>query len=114
LPRSLMFEGFYSDVWISVFNLSGSPIVVFVMFAIHGICALFLLVGYYTRIATILCWIFTISIQNRFYFLAFSGDWEYRNLLLFSIALPLGEFYSIDSLFSSYEPNHFTEENEKR
>lgn len=112
-PRSLMYEGFYSEVWASIFVLSGSPVVVFVMFALHAICACFLLVGYRTRIATVLCWIFTISIQNRCYFISFSGDWEYRDLLLFSIALPLGQHFSIDALLES-PPKISNQEKEKK
>lgn len=56
-----------------------------------------LLIGYKTRFAIILTWLFQISVQNRNPLILSSGDVLLRVLLFWSIFLPIGDYYSIDS-----------------
>lgn len=57
------------------------------------------LLGFKTKKSNFLCWIFLISIHNRNILILNSGDDLLRLLLFWSLFLPLGNKYSIDSIF---------------
>jgi hypothetical protein len=59
----------------------------------------FMAVGYKTRLMTFLNYLFVCSLQNRNYIVCHSGDTVHRVMLFWSIFLPLGEVFSIDSAF---------------
>ncbi|CCQ58896.1 MULTISPECIES: HTTM domain-containing protein [Crocosphaera] len=71
------------------------------LFIIAFILCLCLLVGYRTRLAVIAVWALNISLQNRNPALIFAGDDVLRAMLFWSMFLPLGCSYSIDSAFNS-------------
>ncbi len=84
----------------SVFSLSGDAFVQTVLFGVAGLFALAMLCGCLTRIATIVSWVMLVSIQVRCPVILNGGDVLFRELLLWSIFLPLGRCWSVDSLFS--------------
>ena len=109
LPRSVLVD-LLSDSSFSLHMANGSATFQAVMFIIAGLIALCLLLGWKTRLMTVLSWIFLISIQNR-NVLVLSGEDNLILLLTFwSIFLPLGARYSIDAALdpqNDEKPNAF-------
>ena len=98
LPRADLIAYFANPFWISVHMISGNIFFQGMLFIIAGIFAFALLVGYKTRLATIVSWFFLISIHSRNPFILQGGDILFRMILFWAMFLPLGKKYSIDSL----------------
>lgn len=97
LPRFALLEKF-SDKWfISIHTLSGQWQIEAILFSFTAVCAFGLLIGYRTRLCTFLVWFLTISLQNRNPMVLQGGDVLLRELLFWSLFLPLGVRASIDS-----------------
>jgi len=64
-----------------------------------------LLVGYRTRWCMILLWVLEVSIQNRNGIILQGGDVYLRILMFWSMFLPLGDRYSLDSKHSTSSAN---------
>ncbi len=88
--------GWQPGYW-SFHALSGNEGFTWALFALHFLFAISLLVGYKTRLATILVWVFTISLHNRNLFILQSGDDLLRLTLFWGIFLPWGNALSFDS-----------------
>ncbi|WP_049929202.1 HTTM domain-containing protein [Halopiger goleimassiliensis] len=95
LPLEALFAD-YSSVY-SLHALSGEAWVQALLFLVAGVFALALLVGYRTRIATIVSWLLLLSLHVRNPMILHGGDVLLRMLLFWSIFLPLGERWSIDA-----------------
>lgn len=54
------------------------------------------IVGYKTKISTIILWLLVVSLHNRNYLILHSGDALIRIMLFWSIFLPLGKQFSMD------------------
>lgn len=67
------------------------------LFCIASVAAVMLLVGWQTRIATIVSWLLLCSLHSRNEFLNNGGDDLFRALLLWSMFLPLGKKWSLDA-----------------
>ena len=66
LPASTLFDIYGSRVYASIHVIaSGSLTAEALVFALHAIAAIALLVGYRTRLATVLCWYLSVSLQFR-------------------------------------------------
>jgi hypothetical protein len=93
----------------SINNLNGSTEFQILVIFIALIIALLFLAGYKTRLMTILAWIFVVSIQNRNFIILQGGDDYIRLLLFWSIFLPLGAKFSVDSLMTDikYKTNQY-------
>lgn len=71
------------------------------IFVVAFIFATALLVGFATRLATIGCWILTVSIHIRgSIMLVNGGDILLTQMLFWSMFLPLGKHWSLDSILS--------------
>ena len=68
-----------------------------VLFVLHGFFTLCMLVGYRTKMATILVWILTVSLQNRNMSINSGADDLLRLVLFWSMFLPLNRHWSWDS-----------------
>ncbi len=98
LPRSALLSEFLHSDWIfSIHLLSGKEHFQALLFAIAGIFALGMAIGYRTRFCVIASWIFLISIQSRNPMVLQGGDGVFRLLVFWAMFLPLGERWSIDS-----------------
>lgn len=97
LPRSVLYQWCYNPWFTSIHTLSGSYQLQVGLFIIAAIAALFLLVGWQTRIFTIISWFMLMSLQNRNPLIGQGGDDLLRMALFWAIFLPWGRFYSIDS-----------------
>lgn len=101
LPREFFFK---YNLWywkVSFHLLTGSAFGQALLFGIAGFFALLLLVGYRTRIVTMVSWVFLISLHVRNPLILNSGDLLLGMLLLLSIFLPLGARYSFDSALNT-------------
>lgn len=97
LPRKVLIEELLHPWYWSVHLISGAPSFQALLFIIAFAFALALLFGYHTRLAIIATWLLNISLQNRNPALIFAGDDVLRAILFWSIFLPLGANYSVDS-----------------
>ena len=98
LPRAPLVSQFLNKWHISIHLISGKVEVQAILFIIAGIFALLLLIGYKTRLATIVSWFFLISLHSRNPMVLQGGDVLFRMLLFFAMFIPLGAVYSLDSL----------------
>lgn len=98
LPRDLLNSGILEHWIISFHSISGLWEVQLILFILAGLFAFALLIGYYTRIASILSWIFLISLQARNPLVLQGGDTVLRLLAFWAIFLPLEGCWSLDSL----------------
>ena len=89
-------ESWRSLSW-SLYWLSDSVIFVQTLFATAAIAALFLIVGKWTRLATIISWVLLVSLHARNPLITTSGDNLFRMMLFWSMFLPLGARWSFDS-----------------
>lgn len=88
--------GWKQGFW-SFHALSGSTSFELMLFALHGLFALSLLLGYKTKWSTVLVWLFTVSLHNRNVFILQAGDDVLRLILFWGIFLPWNACYSIDT-----------------
>lgn len=80
----------------SLLYISGAPWVIHALFAVLFVAALCLIIGYRTRIATVVCWLLVISVTNR-NLMVLQGDDDLSCVLLFwAMFLPLGARFSFD------------------
>ena len=102
LPRSALLGelGYFQP---SIHLLSGSGFLQGLLFLAAGLIALALLVGYRTRLATILSWIFLISLQNRNPMVHYGGDMLLMLLVFWGMFLPLGARFSVDAALSPHD-----------
>lgn len=98
LPLSALFNFSWNPYFFSFHTTSGLWQVQAIFFALAAIFAFSLLLGYKTRWVTVLCWVFTLSVQNRNPMILQGGDDLVRMLLFWGIFLPWGSFYSLDAL----------------
>lgn len=101
LPRSVLLDKFISPLHFSIHLISGSYTSQVILFLINALFALFLLVGYRARLMSLLCWFFFTSLQVRNPAIHAGGDDVLRLVLFWSMFVPLGACYSIDSALNS-------------
>ena len=103
LPRTVDIEQLLNPANFSLHLMSGSVFFEGLLFFCAAFFLILLFVGYRTRLATFVSWIFLISLQNRNPIILQGGDIFVRALLFWALFLPLGARFSIDS-FSSKNP----------
>ena len=103
MPVSLARE-LSPDYAVSVFFISGSPTVTLALFGIHLLVGVALLLGYHTRIAAVLAFLFVVSLDHRVPMATSYADILFRNLLFWGMFLPLGRRFSLDAIRSEETP----------
>ncbi|WP_328764066.1 HTTM domain-containing protein [Haloarcula salinisoli] len=97
LPRSVLATLYPGYGAVSLHALSGGLVVQLALFALAGVAALALLVGYRTRLATVVSLVLLVSLQLRNPLVLNSGDVLLRRLLFWAAFLPLGSRWAVDS-----------------
>jgi len=97
LPREALWK-YFSSWNLTFHSMSGSWQIEAILFAIALVFAILLLLGYKTRFATIVCWIFLISVQNRNPVVCYGGDSVLRMLLFWGMFLPWGARFAFDTV----------------
>lgn len=85
----------------SLYRLGDSPVWIYTLFGLHLLVALLLLLGWYTKTATVLTWMLFLCLLHGNPALAHKGDLLLTALLFWSLFVPAGERYSVDSLLRS-------------
>ncbi len=112
LSRSRNFHFYYTDDGVvtqelaqwwtsdafSIFYYTSNSSLIALLFAIHGLVALQLIVGYKTRLATIVSFLFVISLDHHNPLVLSYADTLFRLLFFWAIFLPLGERWSVDAV----------------
>lgn len=97
LPRVPLISQFMRPSLVCLHLLSGLPVIVGLLFALHALLALCLLVGWRSRTMAALLWFSTYSIHVRNPMVLQGGDDLLRLMLFWSLFLPLGARFSIDA-----------------
>ncbi len=103
VPQSLTLAAPPVDVP-SVYFVSTEPWVTAALFSIHGLLACLLLVGYRTRLTTVLVAVFVVSLDLRNPLVLSYADTLFMWLLFWALFLPLGERWSIDAVHADRKP----------
>ena len=101
--RILQMNNSFNINYVSLHMISGSVYVQAFLFLIALFFALLLLVGFNTKLASIISWFLMLSLHIRTPVLSNGGDELLRLLLFWSMFLPLGTCYSIDSALNPRE-----------
>jgi hypothetical protein len=98
LPTNVIktYYPFY-QYYFSIHNFIESTTLLHILFWTHFICALILLIGWNTRLFTIINFVLILSLHHRNPVILQGGDDLLRITLFYMIFLPWGSFYSIDS-----------------
>jgi hypothetical protein len=95
LPRQVLLE--YLDPWLwSVALSNGTPFFQGLLFTLAAAAAVGLLLGYRTRLMTVVVWLLMLSLHWRNPAIGYSADGLLRLLLFWSLFLPLGAVWSLD------------------
>ena len=99
-PRSL--AATYTNIFfVSLHMISGRKEIIALLFLLAFIFAVAMLVGYRTKLTTFISWFLYISLINRNPLIVEIGDYILKLGLFFSMFLPLGACYSIDSALNN-------------
>ncbi len=95
-PRKAFIELWENSTTWTLHTASGQLWFQILIFLVHGFFALWLLVGYRTKVAAIVLWILTVSLHNRNMIINSAADDLLRVVLFWSIFLPLDRYWSWD------------------
>lgn len=107
MPLSMIHEYVWNEYFISFHAISGKWWVQFTLFMVSAFCALMLLIGYRTRLFTVLSWLMMVSLHNRAELILQGGDDLLRTVLFWCMFIPWGAKYSCDSLLKETENESF-------
>eukprot|EP01102_Stenamoeba_stenopodia_P006848 TRINITY_DN1914_c0_g1_i1.p1 TRINITY_DN1914_c0_g1~~TRINITY_DN1914_c0_g1_i1.p1 ORF type:complete len:648 (-),score=135.27 TRINITY_DN1914_c0_g1_i1:109-2052(-) len=105
ISRKTMLENFAPWYDFSFHMWNGGLLFQQFLFFIHALLCFGFILGWHTTLCNIGLYFFTRSIQDRLLIVLHSGDDVHRILLFWSIFLPMGACYSLDSGFSTYMTN---------
>ncbi|MFT5434904.1 MAG: hypothetical protein ACI9OJ_005620 [Myxococcota bacterium] len=97
LPRHTYTQLFANKYVMSFHMMSGQAYVQYILLGIQAVFATAMLVGYRTRIATVLAWVFLISLHGRNPYILQGGDILFRMFFFWAMFLPTGATWSVDS-----------------
>lgn len=99
VPRTAHLEQFawLLEMPISLHLAGGSVWSQGLLLSIQAVAALSMLVGYRTRVATLVVWVLVTSLQLRNLYIGLGADALIRMLLLWGVFLPLGARWSVDA-----------------
>lgn len=95
-PRQAFLDLWEKNTTWTIHTASGTLWFQVLIFSIHAFFALWLLVGYRTKIAIIIIWLLTVSLHNRNMLINSSADDLLRVVIFWSIFLPLDRYWSWD------------------
>lgn len=108
MPRSLLFKAF-PDPWrFSIYLLSGTTTFTVILFVLQAFLALLLLIGWRTRWVLFFSWFMMVSLHVRNPMINDSGDQLLRLLLFWSLFLPLGASFSVDSALNTRSKSSYS------
>ena len=103
VPRSLAIAVTRDNAF-SFYHLTTDPTAIAALFVVQALIAIQLIVGYRTRIATVLTFLFVVSLDHHNPFVLSYADTLFRLLLFWAVFLPLGDRWSIDAVHADRPP----------
>lgn len=100
LPLSVLYRSNWNPSFFSLYGMGTGWKIVALLFILNFIFALLLFFGYKTRLMSVLCWLFLVSLHNRNPIVLQGGDELLRLALFWGIFMPWGQRYSIDAINS--------------
>jgi predicted DCC family thiol-disulfide oxidoreductase YuxK len=100
LRRATLLDEYISDFAVSLHLLSGQSFFIGLLLTVQLFFAFMLLIGYRTRVASIVIWLLVASLQIRNGYVMSGADGMLRLLLFWSMFVPLGAYYSVDRALS--------------
>jgi hypothetical protein len=97
LPRRSLLDLGWNEHWFSLHMASGNLLWTNFLFLVQAAAALALLLGWHTRLATLISWILMISIHARNPMVLNGGDIYLRVFLFWMLFLPTGHRWSMDA-----------------
>lgn len=92
------------DYAFSVYYFTTDTTLIFALFVLQALIAVQLIVGYKTRIATVLSFLFVVSLDHHNPLVLSYADTLFRLLMFWAIFLPLGERWSVDAIHADRAP----------
>ncbi|ELZ06292.1 hypothetical protein C482_00680 [Natrialba chahannaoensis JCM 10990] len=103
VPQSLATE-MTADNAVSIYYFTTDSTVIAALFILTVLIAIQLIVGYKTRVATVLSFLLVVSLDHHNPLVLSFADTLFRMLLFWAIFLPLGERWSIDACHADSLP----------
>lgn len=97
-PLALWEKHTSEELFFSIHGLSGELWWQRLVFGVHGVFAVMLLVGYRTRLASVMTWLLLVSLLHRNGVIVHSGDTVLCLMLLWGILCPWGGRFSVDAV----------------
>jgi hypothetical protein len=97
LPISLLPSPHYMSAHFGLYRYFDTVASAQLLFAVQAIFAISLILGFWTRISTVVSWWMLVCLQHRTPILLDGGDIHMKIMMLFSCFLPLGEVWSLDA-----------------
>lgn len=102
VPQSLA-ERYTVDTAVSIYYFTTDPVIIAALFVLTALVGIQLLIGYRTRVASILAFFLVISLDHHNPLVLSFADTLFRMLLFWAIFLPLGERWSVDAVHRQRE-----------
>ncbi|KAM9980601.1 hypothetical protein ACTFIY_002906 [Dictyostelium cf. discoideum] len=97
MPRHLIVSRFSSNYFAPIHLINTSVVFQAFLFALHIVFALCMMVGYRTKLFSILTWFMTISLQAYVGVVGHGGDVFFRMMLFLNIFIPTANYFAIDT-----------------
>jgi hypothetical protein len=97
-PIAIIQGNYWHTGWFSLHAWSGSVTWEVFLFCLSAGFALMLMIGYLTRLSTILSWIMMLSLHARNPIILQGGDELLRLILFWGMFIPWGNHYSVDAI----------------
>lgn len=98
VPREVALEAVPGASVFTLHFIAGSTTTVALLFAIQALFALQLIIGYHTRFASVVSFLFVISLNHRNTLILSHSDVLFRLLLFWGMFVPLGARWSVDAV----------------
>jgi hypothetical protein len=104
LPRTVLIQEVLAPSKFSLNLINGQPFFQALLFGAAALAALGMLVGFRTRVMTVVAWALLLSIQWRNPLVLGAGDILLHLLLFWGALLPLGAYWSVDRALKAAPP----------
>lgn len=101
MPREKLLGGWSNPLFYSFHNWGGDITSQALLFVLAACFGAMLLVGFQTRLASIMTFLLVASVQGRNYLILQGGDDLLRVMLFWSMFLPLGARFSVDAALAT-------------
>ncbi|KAN0045007.1 hypothetical protein ACTA71_006534 [Dictyostelium dimigraforme] len=97
MPRHLIISRFSSNYFAPIHLINTSVHFQAFLFALHIVFALCMMIGYRTKLFSILTWFMTISLQAYVGVVGHGGDVFFRMMLFLNIFIPTANHFAVDT-----------------